>query len=134
MGHGDGLKTDSTSRCQTPVQYAEVGGPPPLPHCFNHLNADDGVVGSDRISVVLHSNIDHAAQSLGRNPLSSQCCLLIREGQAGHAGAPSRRPERQLAPPRPDFEQSGALLDAGDIKQPLDLVELGLGPAWCARR
>ena len=92
MGHGDGLKADSASRCQTPVQCAEIGGPPPLPDCLDHFDTDDGVVGSGRISVVLHPDIDRTAQSLGRHPLSSQGGLLIGEGKAGHLGAPSSCP------------------------------------------
>ena len=53
MGHGDGLNADPATWCQTLVQCAEIGGPPPLPDCLDHFDTDDGVEGACRISVVL---------------------------------------------------------------------------------
>ena len=126
MSHRDGLESHPASRRQAPVKCLEVCGPPPLPHRLNHFNTDDGVVGSDDISIVLHSDIGNVAQLFGRYSTPRQTCLLMGQGHAGHPCSPPSGPPSQFTPPGSDFEQTSALSDAGRIKQSLDLVSLGL--------
>ena len=60
------------------------------------------------------------------DPLTGQLELLGRERDRVDVGAAAGGADRELAPAGADLEHPGALADAGDVEQPLDLAHLRL--------
>src|SRR6266702_2552854 len=118
----DRLEAEAPAGHECAIDRAEVFGPIPGAHGFDHLDADHGVVAACRRSVVLQQHLGAVAEAGLRDPIAGERGLLGRDGQRRDRGAALRGPDRELAPSGTDLQQPAPFAHAGRVEQAVDLA------------
>src|SRR4051794_36502721 len=124
MVDADELQRSAAARFEIPGDRVEIGAPPALTDCFDHLDRGDRIKLLRGFAIVLQADFDLARKPGSRDPLVRPRLLLLGQGQADDLRAPPCGLDCETSPAAADLEQALPRFDPEPVEQSRNLPPL----------